>query len=128
MAGDEKDGNGYTRRRADDFIEKYAKLEVAVDRLTEHERLDKPRYERWREDFLTLQKAIPIDLDIRLRLLEGRPVFNPTDLDNRVKELEKRPETSDPVDKRLKWLEHIAWMAVGGFAVFEFFTRILGKV
>jgi hypothetical protein len=36
----------------DDFLEKFYKLEVAVDRLTEHEKLDKPRYEQWHDETL----------------------------------------------------------------------------
>jgi hypothetical protein len=63
----------------DDFLEKFFKLEVAVDRLTEHESLDKPRYEQWHKEtsdrLIALEKMRLETVDGRLTILENRPVI-----------------------------------------------------
>jgi hypothetical protein len=63
----------------DDFLEKFFKLEVAVDRLTEHESLDKPRYEQWHKEtsdrLIALEKMRLETVDGRLMILENRPVI-----------------------------------------------------
>jgi hypothetical protein len=63
----------------DDFLEKFYKLEVAVERLTEHEKLDKPRYEQWhKETSARLNELERMRLDTtngRLRDLENRPII-----------------------------------------------------
>ena len=38
--------------RLDDLLEKSLKLEMAVQRLTEHEGIDRPKYEEWHKDVL----------------------------------------------------------------------------
>jgi hypothetical protein len=63
----------------DDFLEKFYKLEVAVDRLTEHESSDKPRYERWHSEtsdrLIALEKMRLESIDGRLTALENRPII-----------------------------------------------------
>jgi hypothetical protein len=63
----------------DDFLEKFYKLEVAVERLTEHESLDKPRYEEWHKEtsgrLIELEKMRLETVDGRLTTLENRPVI-----------------------------------------------------
>jgi hypothetical protein len=63
----------------DDFLEKFFKLEVAVQRLTEHEKLDSQKYEDWHKD--TTQRLVALEklhlegANGRLRELENRPVI-----------------------------------------------------
>jgi hypothetical protein len=63
----------------DDFLEKFYKMEVAVDRLTEHEALDKPRYEQWHKEtsdrLIALEKMRLETVDGRLTTLENRPII-----------------------------------------------------
>jgi hypothetical protein len=40
----------------DDFLEKFFKLESAVQRLTEHEAIDRPKYEGWHARLIELEK------------------------------------------------------------------------
>lgn len=68
------------RRKADDaFMEKFFKLESAVQRLTEHEKLDAPKYERWHQEtsdrLVELEKLRPETTNGRLRDLENRPII-----------------------------------------------------
>jgi len=76
--------------RRDDFLEKFFKMEVAVLRLTEHEALDKPKYEQWHKEtsqrLLELEKLHLERTNGRLRDLEGRPVIIQLS-DARIKEL-----------------------------------------
>jgi len=74
----------------DDFLEKFFKLEVAVQRLTEHEALDRPRYEGWHKEtserLIELEKLHLERTNGRLRELENRPVVIQLS-DARIKEL-----------------------------------------
>jgi hypothetical protein len=68
------------RRKADDaFMEKFFKLESAVQRLTEHERDDRPKYERWHKETLdALAEMGKMRLELsngRLTALETRPIL-----------------------------------------------------
>jgi hypothetical protein len=68
------------RRKADDaFMEKFFKLESAVQRLTEHEKLDGPKYERWHQETserLAELEKMRLELSNgRLTTLENRPVI-----------------------------------------------------
>lgn len=68
------------RRKADDaFMEKFFKLESAVQRLTEHERDDRPRYEQWHKEtsgrLVELEKMRLETANGRLRDLESRPII-----------------------------------------------------
>lgn len=68
------------RRRVDDaFMEKFFKLEAAVQRLTEHERDDRPKYERWHKEIIDqLVELGKLRLELsngRLTALEGRPIL-----------------------------------------------------
>lgn len=68
------------RRRVDDaFMEKVFKLESAVQRLTEHERDDRPKYERWHKEIIDqLVELGKLRLELsngRLTALEGRPIL-----------------------------------------------------
>lgn len=139
MEDDNGDTNGkYARRMADrrwlDFIEKFAKLEVAVQRLTEHEKLDKPKFEKWiediRRDIAELRRTLPPELESRLRELEGRFSIDEVKLEERFKNLELKPEVDEKTDSRIKWLERIAWAVGGGaagigllVAVYEFLSK-----
>src|SRR5436190_491419 len=62
----------------DDFLEKFFKLEAAVQRLTEHEREDRPKYEeRYKEFSGRLIELEKMRLELsngRLTALENRPV------------------------------------------------------
>lgn len=53
-------------------------LQAEVKRLIEHERDDKPKYERWHKEILDhlkeIEKLIPTDLHKRLLALEARPI------------------------------------------------------
>lgn len=64
--------------RRDDFLEKFFKLEVAVQRLTEHEKLDRPKYEQWHKEtserLVELEKLHLERANGRLRELENRAV------------------------------------------------------
>jgi len=67
------------RRKADDaFLEKFYKLLSDVDRLIDHERVDRLKYEKWYEDFSRqLIELGKMRLDLsngRLTALENRPV------------------------------------------------------
>src|SRR5258708_4469728 len=67
------------RRKADiELMEKIFRLEADVKRLTEHEALDRPKYERWRiedrENWGRIERLLPSELNQRLRDLEARPV------------------------------------------------------
>jgi len=67
------------RRKADDaFMEKFYKLLSDVDRLIDHERVDRLKYEKWYEDFSRqLIELGKMRLDLsngRLTALENRPV------------------------------------------------------
>lgn len=139
MMEDNGDANGkYAKRKIEErwlvFIEKFAKLEVAVQRLTEHEKLDKPKFERWiediRRDITELRKSLPPELESRLRELEGRFSIDEVKLEERFQKLELKPEVSEKTDTRIKWLERIAWAVGGGavgvgllVAVFEFLSK-----
>jgi hypothetical protein len=76
--------------RRDEFLEKFFKLEVAVQRLTEHEALDRPKYEQWHKE--TSQRLLELErlhlerTNGRLRDLENRPVIIQLS-DTRIKEL-----------------------------------------
>lgn len=70
------------RRKPDekfnDFLEKLFKLESAVQRLTEHEKLDRPKYDEWHKDvtdrLIELEKMHLEKSNGRLRELENRPI------------------------------------------------------
>ena len=76
--------------RRDDFLEKFFKLEVAVQRLTEHESIDRPKYEQWHKEtserLVELEKLHLERTNGRLRELENRPVIIQLS-DARIKEL-----------------------------------------
>jgi hypothetical protein len=63
----------------DDFLEKFFRLQSDVQRLTEHEKLDKPRYEQWHKE--TSERLNALDrmrletVDRRLTTLENRPII-----------------------------------------------------
>ena|SRR5258708_2598977 len=63
----------------DAFMEKFFKLEAAVQRLVEHERDDRPKYERWHKeasDVLTELGKMRLELSNgRLTSLESRPII-----------------------------------------------------
>lgn len=67
------------RHARDEFMEKIFKLESAVQRLTEHERDDKPKYERWHQETLdrvaALERLRPETTNGRLKDLENRPII-----------------------------------------------------
>ncbi len=62
-----------------DFLEQFFKLSAAVDRLTEHEKLDRIKYEDWHKDIISrlieLEKMRLETTNGRLRDLENRPVI-----------------------------------------------------
>lgn len=135
------DENGdavFAKRQANErwltFVEKFAKLEVSVERLTEHDRLDREKYERWfenlRQDIEELKRTMPPDIRKRLEELEGRFSIDQGELEERFKNLELRPEVGEKTDSRIKWLERIAWAVGGGaagigllVAMFEFLSK-----
>jgi hypothetical protein len=63
----------------DDFLEKFFRLQSDVQRLTEHEKLDKPRYEQWHKEtserLVELEKMRLETTNGRLRDLENRPII-----------------------------------------------------
>jgi len=64
------------RRKADDaFLEKFFKLQSDVQRLTEHQRLDKTWQKEVFERLSELEKLRPEMTNGRLRELEGRPII-----------------------------------------------------
>ena|SRR2546423_6536348 len=60
------------------FLEKFFKLESAVQRLTEHEAIDRPKYEQWHGEIINRLIALDkLRLELsngRLTTLESRPV------------------------------------------------------
>jgi hypothetical protein len=73
-----------------DFLEKFFKLEVAVQRLTEHEALDREKYENWHknisEQLIELGKMRLETANGRLRELENKPIVVQLS-EGRIKEL-----------------------------------------
>src|SRR5258708_15830060 len=67
------------QRKADDFMEKFYKLLSDVDRLIDHEKVDRLKYEKWYEDFSRqLIELGKMRLDLsngRLTALENRPIL-----------------------------------------------------
>lgn len=63
----------------DDFLEKFFKLQSDVQRLTEHERIDRPRYEQWHKEttdrLIALEKLHLDTTNGRLKELENRPII-----------------------------------------------------
>ena len=68
------------RRKADDaFMQKFYKLLSDVDRLIDHEKVDRLKYEKWYEDFSQQLIALgKMRLELsngRLTALENRPIL-----------------------------------------------------
>lgn len=95
-------------------MERIFKLESAVQRLTEHERDDKPRYERWHQETTA-----------RLAALEG---LRPETTNGRLRDLEARPILVQLTEKEIKvffneWAEVFA-----GRAFFKLFLSVSGAL
>src|SRR5207249_950603 len=83
----------------DDFLERFFKLESAVQRLTEHEALDRPKYEGWHKE--VIDRLIALD-KLRLELSNGR-----------LTQLESRPVVVQLTQKEIRdffdeWSEILA--------------------
>jgi len=77
-------------RFSDDFLQKFYKLLSDVDRLIDHEKVDRKKYEEWYSDFSQQLVALgKLRLDLsngRLTALESRPIIIQIS-EQRIKEL-----------------------------------------
>src|SRR5436309_5946887 len=114
--------------RLDDLLEKSLKLEMAVQRLTEHEGIDRPKYEEWHKDVL----GRLIELEKVRRELEVTALRDLADSEKeriirrRVDEIVNGKLTI--LDDRQRKMERTLWMAGGATTIITSLVVIVVNV